>query len=241
MNRITGKLHVDGHTLGAIPAFSTLPSAERARIAPLFEGYRYAKNSQILSANEETRSVYFLLSGTVSATVIAYEHNEREVPYEDLEPGAMFGELAALDGAVRTASIVARSEASVVKLSAGNFRDLRARYPDLAEYALLHLTRMVRRLAHRVYELRTECARPRVLAEIRRRVESFAGPAGRAVLSPPPTDQQIADFAGTQREVVCRVIGALSREGIVKRSRSEFVVLSVERLEAFSPGRLGRH
>jgi diguanylate cyclase (GGDEF)-like protein len=67
-----------------------------------------------------------------------------------LEPGAVLGEIACLDGRSRSAGIRARSDARVSRYPATSFRDLLHRRPDILEQLLLQQVETVRRLTAQV-------------------------------------------------------------------------------------------
>jgi diguanylate cyclase (GGDEF)-like protein len=98
--------------------------------------------------------VILLLEGFVEVT---HEAPEGEVvTLRTLEAGAVLGEIAALDGRPRSATVKACSACRVVRVPAGKFRALLHRRPDLLEELFLtqvdrvrSLTRQVTRNHHR--------------------------------------------------------------------------------------------
>lgn len=97
--------------------------------------------------------------------------------YSDLTPGDAYGELSAIDGEPRSASVVATSEAVLLSMPVEHFRDVYGSYPDVAEALLKTLNMSVRSLSSRVFELSTLSASDRVLVELLRSL-SQTGPSG---------------------------------------------------------------
>jgi diguanylate cyclase (GGDEF)-like protein len=75
--------------------------------------------------------VLFLLDGTLEVT---HEPREGErLVLRTMYPGAVVGEMAALDGQARSATVRARSAVRVLRIPAGRFRDFIRARPDVLE------------------------------------------------------------------------------------------------------------
>ena len=67
---------------------------------------------------------------------------------------------------------------------------------------------------------------------ILRLARAAANGEGKASISPIPVHSDLASRVSTTRETVARVMGDLSRQGILKREKNALLVLDVERLAA---------
>ncbi|MSP83750.1 MAG: cyclic nucleotide-binding domain-containing protein [Alphaproteobacteria bacterium] len=76
-----------------------------ARLEKQCRWRRYAASEQILDRDDENRDVMFVVEGRVR--VVNYSLSGREVSYALIPNGGFFGELAAIDGQRRSASVVA--------------------------------------------------------------------------------------------------------------------------------------
>ncbi len=81
--------------------------------------------------------VFIVLSGTASCLVDG-------TPVEELGPGDFFGEIAALDGGRRTATVVADSEVEVIVLDRAEFEVLLEGFPTVARKILAVSARRLR-------------------------------------------------------------------------------------------------
>jgi CRP-like cAMP-binding protein len=63
---------------------------------------------------------------------------------DSLKPGDFFGEMTLIDGAPRSASVIATSELTTIVLSQWEFRPLVKNHPEMAWKMLLHLSGRVR-------------------------------------------------------------------------------------------------
>ncbi|WP_299437848.1 Crp/Fnr family transcriptional regulator [uncultured Rhodospira sp.] len=216
--------------LAGVHLFADVPEEARARIARQCGWRRYAAQEQILDRDCESREVYFVAQGT--ARIIIYTVSGREVALADVETGSFFGELAAFDGAPRSASVLAVTDCWIATLPATAFLTLLADHPPLALIVMRRLSATIRAATERIVDLSTLGANNRVQAEVLRQAEAAGvDDAGRAVIRPIPIHADIASRVSTTRETVARVLNDLARKGMVTRERDALVVHDVARLE----------
>src|SRR5690606_26748768 len=122
----------------------------------------------VVHYQDESNDVFFIVDGQVRA--IIYSADGKAVTFRDLRKGDMFGELAAIDGQRRSATIEAVSDCFVAQLSATAFWELLLSEPAVARAVLVHLIGLVRSLSTRVYEFSTLAVRNRIHAELLRLV-----------------------------------------------------------------------
>ncbi|WP_339949532.1 Crp/Fnr family transcriptional regulator [uncultured Albimonas sp.] len=193
-----------------------------------------ARGEVIVAQEEPGLDVYFVLSGRAVAAI--YADNGRVVAYRDIGPGAVFGEIAAIDGAPRTASVEAAEAMQVLVLPPAGFRELTATRPGFAWALLEHLAQQMRRMTERVFEYSTMLARERLVAELLRLAELHAPGARQAELRPPPNHFDLASRISTHREAVSREMSRLSSMGLVERADGRLLIADVPRLRAEMPG-----
>jgi CRP-like cAMP-binding protein len=201
---------------------SALPTADRDALAARWSTRSYARDETILSHAEESSDVFFVVEGRVRAT--AFSEDGRAVAYRDIESGGIFGELAAIDGRERSATVVALEPVRAARLSRSVFRDLVESRPAFAWALLNHLSSQVRRLSDRVYEYSTLVVRGRLIRELLRLAEAAGASGNQATISPAPTHFELASKIGTHREAVSREMSALAKRKLInKRSGSLFL------------------
>src|SRR5215471_11877980 len=96
-----------------------LPEALRTEVTQRLHTVRSLKGRTLLEKGSNSRDVFFVLEGEVE--VVLYAPDGREVFVTAIGPGEMFGQLAALDGGPRSATIVALSDVVVAIMSANDF------------------------------------------------------------------------------------------------------------------------
>jgi CRP-like cAMP-binding protein len=216
-----------GDSLDGIALLQGLDPAARQALAARCVWRRYAPGERILDPEADSRDVLFIVSGRVR--VVTYAVSGREVAFAVLEAGSHVGELSALDGAPRSASVEALEACRVASLPADAFQELLLAQPGLALELLKGLAGVIRRSDERIAELSVLGAMPRVYRELRR----LARPQGAgAVVAPLPTQETLATHVGATRETVARALGQLAKAGIATRRGRELLIRDLALLEA---------
>lgn len=208
-------------SLATIEFFRTLP-ADRLR---RYEGralWLSAEAGQlILDFDDPSNDVFFVLSGGVRIAVRT--PGGRELILQDVQAGGFFGEMAAIDGASRSASVTALHRSRICRMPGALFMIILAESPELSRRMMQMLTARIRETNSRMLELTSLDIRHRLYAELLR----SAGPAasdGSRSITPPPVQQILAQRIGARREPVSREIARLLREGILARSRGALII-----------------
>ncbi len=217
-----------GAKLAGISVLRGLPAAELAAVAQRCRWRRYQPKQEIVSYQEDACDVDFIVEGAVRVTI--YSFSGREVAFRDLGAGESFGELAAIDGGPRSASVVALADTLIACLPAETFWELLRSHPSVAEATLRRLARLVRRLSDRVVELSTLGVTNRIHAELLRLARAHRCEGGRAFISPAPTHAEIASRISTHREAVSRELSELARAGVIERRNGTLLIRDLEQL-----------
>jgi len=208
--------------------FQGIPSPELDRLAERLRWKRYSAHQQIIGHMEDSADVFLVVEGSVR--VIVYSASGKEVTFRDIPAGEFFGELAAIDGLPRSATVVALAESLVAVMSAEIFWGILRGYPDFAAALVKRLAGKVRDLTERVFEFSTLAVRNRVQAELLRLAREHMADARQAVIRPAPTHAEIASRISTHREAVTRELNRLSHQGLVARQSGALVVRDVAQL-----------
>ncbi|MFQ5995870.1 MAG: Crp/Fnr family transcriptional regulator [Acidiferrobacterales bacterium] len=220
---------VTAETLRGIEAFRTLTAKERDELASRCVGSHHGANEQIISHQEESTDVYFIVSGKVRATI--YSQSRRQVSFRDITAGQMFGDLSAIDGKPRSATVVALSDSIIVSMPADVFWRALRRHPEVAEALLKELAQLIRYLSDRVFEFSTLGVKNRIHAELLRLAYEHRQGENSASISPAPTHADIASRISTHREAVTRELTNLMETGLITRASGALIINDVARLE----------
>ena len=192
---------------------------------------RFVPGEVLIDYEDRTTDVFFILTGEVR--VLVRTRAGREVILGEIRAGALFGELAALDGIRRSANVTALTRGEVCVMTSAIFREIVFAAPTVADRLLRILTGRIRDLDARLMEHTVLDLRHRLYAELLRLSIPRAGEAdGRRVVTPPPYHHVLASRIGCRREQVTREFAALDAEGLIERTRGALVLLRPAELQA---------
>ncbi|MEE9533585.1 MAG: Crp/Fnr family transcriptional regulator [Acidimicrobiia bacterium] len=223
--------------LAKIEPFTGLDGESLAEVASSCHFERFDAKRQIIAYQDDSGNVFFIVSGTVR--VVIHSLSGKEISYRDLEGGEMFGELAAIDGEQRSASVVAVTETLLVAMPESAFREAIKIHPTVAEAVLQRLTRLVRLYSQRLYEMRTLDVQSRIRAELVRLAEDSLAEDNTATISPLPTSADIAARVNTRREAVSRELASLTRRCLIERRQKSLMIRDFAGLNQLVESMLG--
>jgi CRP/FNR family transcriptional regulator, cyclic AMP receptor protein len=151
-----------------------------------------------------------------------------------VEAGGHVGELSAIDGEGRSATVVAVSDCLIGSLSADAFGGLLERHAEVAVALLRHLSRIIRTSDERIAELSVLGAVPRVYRELLRLAKPDPSDPSAWRIAELPTQQDMASRVGATRETVARALGQILAHGVVQRQGRTLLIRDREMLEQLS-------
>lgn len=194
-----------------IPLFSVLAKEELDAISRLAVTRNYPKNSIIINEGDHTDSLYVILSGKVK--IFLADDQQKEVIVAIQREGDYFGELALLDEAPRSASVMTMEPCSLLIVSRNAFERHLAGDPKLAISLMRGLAARLRATTENVKSL----ALLDVYGRIARTLLQFAKDEdGHHVIDDKLTHQDLANMVGASREMVSRIMKDLARGGYIK-------------------------
>jgi CRP/FNR family cyclic AMP-dependent transcriptional regulator len=205
--------------LSTIPLFADIDAAELAELERRTKVKRYRKRTVIIEEGDESSTLYLLLSGR--AKVYVEDDAGKELVVRELGPGDHFGELALLGGSSRTASVMSVEDCEVRLLSGSDFQGALTARPQLALHLVRNLARQVARLTDKLRDFGLLSTYQRITKVL---VEA-AVEEDRKLITPPMTQQELAEQVGCSREMVSRIIGDLRAGGYLSQEGKRFVLL----------------
>lgn len=214
--------------LSSIKEFQNLSAKDIETVAAVCQWYRYEIDKEIVRYRDQSNSAFFIVQGEIR--VMYHSVSGQEVILCDLPSGEMFGELTALDGYPRSATAIAKTSVLLASMSADDFCNLIYSNRKIAEVILKRLTGQIRRLTERIYDYSTLAVRSRIQAELLRFAKNHMTSANTAVISPAPTQAEIANLVSTHREAVSRELNDLAKNKLIKRENHDLHLLDIEKL-----------
>ena len=191
-------------TLDKIELFSGLAEAQRAQIAAQARLRVYPAGTIVVNEGDEAHGMFIIDSGALK--VFVTEENGKEVTLSLLGPEDYFGELALLDEAPRSASVITVERSTLVQISRNDFLGVLNANPASMQLVVRHLVGRIRELTDNVRAL----ALIDVFGRLSRVFDSLAEPEGEMrVIRRRMTQQDLANLVGASREMVNRILREL--------------------------------
>ncbi|MGZ5310233.1 MAG: Crp/Fnr family transcriptional regulator [Solirubrobacterales bacterium] len=218
--------------LRAVPLFSELSAPELERIAQVAVPRSFPADTRVFQEGDPGDSCYIVRAGSCRVT---REHPDgRAITLANLGPGAIFGELAMLDGEARSASVEATEQTELLALPAGDLRALLRQHPEMGEKLIVALTRRLREANERLTRQSFQTVPSRVAGVLNQLLtEDALTPRIRDGVTIRLRQSDLAQLAGTSRESVSRFLATLERAGVVEVGRAKVTVLQPERLSGY--------
>jgi CRP/FNR family cyclic AMP-dependent transcriptional regulator len=222
-----------GEALRKIELFESLDDEACDQISSLVKWKQHRKGTEVIPYMSENDDVYFIASGCVRVTIFSF--SGKEISYQELGPGKMFGELSAIDQLPRAANVITLEPAHIGVVSRSDYWGLVDRYPSVAAASLKRLASMIRFLIDRVYQYGALDVKDRVRMEVLRLARESMSNEDTADIPNFPTHREIANRVNTHREAVTRELNALSRMGLIAQDKRVLTVTTVSGLIELLP------
>jgi CRP/FNR family transcriptional regulator, cyclic AMP receptor protein len=216
-------------SLAKIPLFKGVAAAQSERYARSCIWKDYDANELVIDVDDETNDVRFIISGRVR--IILRIAVGKEVILGEMGEGDFFGEIAAIDGATRSANVTALTRSRICIMPQRIFLEILRTEPDISMQVLKMFAARVRALNLRLGEHSFLQAKHRLYAELLRLSRPRTGNPAQRSISPPPIQRELAERIGSRREVVSRELNHLEREGHVQKARGALVLVNVNELQ----------
>lgn len=195
--------------LDNVPLFSDLSESELQIIESRSTTRSYRKHTVIMEKDDESDSLYVILSGRVKAYVS--DEEGKEIVVNMLGPGGYFGELALLGRMRRTASVMTTEDSRLMVIPKHAFLECLTDHPAI----LLDLIgNLVERLS-KVTELVGNLALLDVYGRVARLLANNARERDGKLVTGKLTQQEIANLVGSSREMVSRILNDLKKGGYI--------------------------
>jgi CRP/FNR family transcriptional regulator, cyclic AMP receptor protein len=219
--------------LRSVPLFAALEPAELQRFSLVAVPRSFPAATRVFHEGDHSDACYIVRSGSFRVT---REHSDgRAITLATLGPGDIFGELAMLDGEVRSASVEALEDGELLALPASEVRALLSRHPEITVKLVAALVRRLRAANERISRQSFQTVPSRVAGVLSQLVAEEAPQQARdgGEVTIRMNQADLAQLAGTSRESVSRFLADLERAGIVRPGRGRVAVLDAGRLRNY--------
>ena len=209
--------------LQSVPIFSDLSPSDLNKIAERMIRRTYTKGQMILLEDDLGQTFFVIGEGSVKITRLSDEG--REVILAMLGESDFFGEMSLLDGAGRSANVVALEASEVLTLARNDFLEILQEYPKISISLLEELTQRIRKSDQQIESLSLSDVEQRIGITLIRLAEELGTiKHGTVKINDLPYQQDIANMAGTSRETVSRTFKLLEEKGLLVREGRKLTI-----------------
>jgi CRP-like cAMP-binding protein len=183
----------------------------------------YPRGSIILHAGDDPAAVLVLLDGRVKIAAPTTEARDAVLAFRG--PGDLVGELAAIDGRRRSASVGALEPVVALALAMSDFQRLLNTRPGIAVALLKVVTSRLRAADSDLAAFGAHDVLGRVARRLIELCERYGSSRESGVaITLPLTQEELAGWTGASREAVSKALNTLRGLGWVETHRRELVV-----------------
>ena len=198
-------------SLSRVAMFQSLGESDLEAMASVARQITAERGELIVSQGSDGESLYIVVSGQIRVYLSDETGKEMILGLEG--PGAIFGEIAVLDGEPRSASVAAMEQTELLMIEGREFRRLLEAHAELSLGVIAALAGMIRKLTDATQGLALQSAYRRLVARLRERsIEED----GQTIVPERLTHQLLADMIGCSREMVSRIMSDLAKGGYIR-------------------------
>jgi CRP/FNR family transcriptional regulator, cyclic AMP receptor protein len=197
------------------PLLSDLPADHVRELLRYAVVKTYAAGAVVIRQGDVADGLYGVLSGRLTVTFATAEG--RDLILGMRMPGQLFGELALIDGATRSATVVARDASSALFIARHIILPFLYRHPELVLRLAAYMSELMRRGTDHIADV-SLLGIPQRLAKV---LITLAG----AKLAVSLSQDELSRILGVSREVVNRQLALWREGGFVKLARGRIILL----------------
>ncbi len=204
--------------LGSSQIFGALNEVAREEVAARLRPVTFAAGHLVFARGDQGGELYIVLSGRVRLSVLTIDG--RELTFSHAGAGAIFGEIAMLDGKARTADATAVEETRAMLLSRADLDGLMASTPELVQAVIAFVCNRLREADMQLEGValhRIEVRLARFLFGLAQQARPELE-AGRVDIELGMSQSELALLLGASRPKVNGAMKMLEDQGIVERS-----------------------
>lgn len=182
------------------------------------------KGQTLFLQGDVADAIYIVEEGSIEVSILG--ETGKKLTLNVMRSNDVFGEIAALDGGVRTASAAAASHSKLRKISRQAIFNVMRDHPDLAMEIIRLLCGRIRWISQQVEDLAMVNTEKRLARKLIVLSKKFARADGMLQMS----QSELADFLGVTRESVNKILQHWISDEIVTLGRSAVKIRNHQRL-----------
>jgi CRP-like cAMP-binding protein len=217
--------------LGNVPVFSTLVGGDLERIAQFAVPREFESGEVVFREGDASDTCYIVHTG--KARAIRTHGDGRTLTLATFGPGDIFGELALFEDELRSATVEAVEQTTVVAVLGPDMRRLMSEHAEISARLVVALGRRLRETNERLQRQSFSTVQSRVAVVLSQLVaqELAEGKQGDVLVT--ATQADLAQLAGSSRESASRFLAVLERAGVISQGRGRLTVHDPDALKQY--------
>lgn len=192
-------------------------------LEPLSRELRVHAREDLFTKGDNADALFVVREGLMEISTLS--EDGRRLAHIVIRPGAIFGEVALLDGGRRSATVSARTDAKVWKIDAGELLSEIRRSPDLAVELLRLAAGRLRWMSAQLEEQAFESVQVRLARRLTFLLQTMGN---EGVLKISQSD--LSEHVGATREAVSKILSEWKEMGVIEIGRGRLKLLDPEAL-----------
>jgi CRP/FNR family cyclic AMP-dependent transcriptional regulator len=203
--------------LAGVALFRSLSAEDLTACAADFRQAKFAKGEMLFARGDPGARLYVVSEGQVRLAIATSEG--RELSFQVAGAGALFGEIAVLDGWPRSAEATALTDVVAYTLERSDFHRLRAAKPSVSEAAIAFLCQRLRDVSDKLETIALFPMEVRLARFLLTALGDRQAPPGRRVpLELRFSQGELALLLGASRPKTNAALSALEAAGAIGRT-----------------------
>lgn len=218
--------------LASVPYFAGLTPDERGRVAAMAVRRAVTGGQTLFVEGEPSAGLFVVVTGAVKLFKTSTDGREQVLRY--MSAGDSFNEVPVFDGGPNPVSAMAMEPGEMLVFPQSTVSHVLHEYPSVRDSVVRVLASRLRHLVALVEDLSFRQVTARVARIIGQSLEPREGVGAGAGERPRVTQREIAQMAGTSREVVARALRALEEAGAIRTGQGEITIVDATKLQSLS-------
>jgi CRP/FNR family cyclic AMP-dependent transcriptional regulator len=210
--------------------FRTFNASIIDMIMPVMTECHYKADNIICLRGDESDYLYLIATGKADISVSS--RDGKIIVLGRLAEGDVFGEIGLLDHGVRTATVTAKSDISLYKLSREDFDRISASF-GLAEWAAItdYICLLFRQVSEHLEGSAFLDTNMRILKTILEIYEESPD-AEKKLFKLNMSQESLGNMVGLSREATNKVLSKLEDQGLIERKYKQIIIPDIEQLQS---------
>lgn len=225
-------IHQLASFLKGVELLRSLSAEDLQRVAQMCQIVRYRRAERIFTEDQPGACLYVVMSGRVK--IFGSSTQGRSKTFAYLEPGDFFGEMSLIDDEVRSASASALEDSLLIMLKRDDYQKLLMSRPALTMSVIKTLSVRLRKANKEIEALSFNNVLGRIAQILLDLAERYGEKTAEGVrINMVLSHRELAEMAGTAREVISRVISRFRKIGCVSFEDNKMTITDWDKLKGW--------